>query len=83
MLLPVVAAVHGGQQLGQVVTRREEAATLDLMWGAAIELEIAGGMPERSTLEDTALTFDAVEGRRGARCEQCGAIVVRTGKGAA
>lgn len=51
-----------GQPLDQVVTRADEGATLDLMWGAFIELEIAGGAPEGTALEDTALSFDAVEG---------------------
>jgi hypothetical protein len=51
-----------GQPLGQVVTRSDEAVTLDLMWGAFVELEIAGGVPERATLEDAALSFDAAEG---------------------
>jgi hypothetical protein len=51
-----------GQPLGQVVTRADEGATLDLMWGAFIELTVAGGVPERAVLQDTTLSFDAVEG---------------------
>lgn len=57
-----VDVIQDGQPLGQVVTRPDEGATLDLMWGAFIELTIAGGVPERTVLEDTTLSFDAVEG---------------------
>jgi hypothetical protein len=58
----VVNVKQDGQPLGQLVSRADEGATLDLMWGAFVELEIAGGVPEGTVLEDTGLSFDAVEG---------------------
>lgn len=57
-----VDVYQDGQPLGQVVTSASEGATMDLMSGAFIELIIAGGVPEGTALENSTLTFNAVEG---------------------
>ncbi|MEJ7761772.1 MAG: hypothetical protein WKF80_03170 [Thermomicrobiales bacterium] len=58
-----VAVSQDGQPLGTVTSSATEGATLDLMWGAAIALEVTGGAPEGTVLEETDLSFDAVEGQ--------------------
>ena len=58
-----VDVTQDGQSIGQVRTLSTEAATLDIMPGAFIEMEVAGGVPERAILEsDLDLSFTAVEG---------------------
>jgi hypothetical protein len=59
----VVAVSQDGQPLGQVITSASEGATLDLMFGAFISLEVVGGVPEGTVLADTTLSFDAIEGQ--------------------
>jgi len=57
-----VAVTQDGQPLGTVVSSATEGSTLDLLWGAAISLEVSGA-PEGTVLEETTLSFDAVEGQ--------------------
>ncbi len=58
-----VAVTQDGQPLDTVTSSATEGATLDLMWGAAISLEVTGGAPEGTVLEASTLSFDAVEGQ--------------------
>jgi hypothetical protein len=51
-----------GQPLGQLVTKASEGVTMDLMVGAFIELSVVSGAPEGTALEESTLSFDAVEG---------------------
>ena len=58
-----VDVTQDGQPLGQVVSKASEGATLDLMFGAFIELSVVSGAPEGTVLEQSTLSFDAVEGQ--------------------
>ena len=58
----VVAVTQDGQPHGEVTSSAAEGAELDVMFGAAIELSVVGGQPAGTVLEDTSLSFDAVEG---------------------
>lgn len=57
-----VDVTQDGQPLGQLVSRADEGVTLDLMVGAFIELDVVAGAPAGTVLDETTLSFDAVEG---------------------
>jgi len=56
-----VAVAADGVPVGTVTTTSASSADIDVPVGAGIAITILGGAPE-GTLEDTALTFTAVEG---------------------
>ena len=58
-----VAVSQDGQPLATVTSSAAEGATLDLMFGAAIALEVTGGAPEGTVLTESTLAFDAIEGQ--------------------
>jgi hypothetical protein len=58
----VVAVTQDGQPHGEVTSSAVEGAELNVMFGAAITLSVVGGQPAGTVLEDTSLSFDAVEG---------------------
>jgi hypothetical protein len=58
----VVSVTQDGQPHGEIVSSATEGVELEVMSGAAIALSIVDGQPAGTVLEDTALSFDAVEG---------------------
>lgn len=58
----VVQVNQDGQPLDEITTSASEGATLEVMFGAAIELEILSGQPAGTELEPATLSFDAAEG---------------------
>lgn len=58
----VVSVTQDGQPHGKLVSSATEGAELDVMFGAAIALSVIDGQPAGTVLEDTSLSFDAVEG---------------------
>ncbi len=58
----VVQVNQDGQPLDEVTTSASEGAELEVMFGAAIELEILSGQPAGTVLEPATLSFDAAEG---------------------
>ncbi len=58
----VVGVTQDGQPLGEITTSASEGAELDVMFGAAIQLELLSGQPAGTVLEPATLNFDAAEG---------------------
>lgn len=59
----VVAVTQDGQPLAELTSSASEGASLEIMFGAAISLEILAGQPEGTVLEPASLSFDAAEGQ--------------------
>ena len=59
----VVSILVDGTEIGPYTTEVGSGVEAEVPTGAAIELEVIGGAPENSVLEDVDLSFTAVEGQ--------------------